>query len=89
MSSLAILVRMTRAGLLVILNHEGDMADGLRPPLHSSAAPRDKEPDEPDKLLKWQQERIDRKLRGQYESAVLHLSEVVSILSLHRKWSWT
>ena len=50
------------------------MPDG---PLLNSAAPRHKEPTELDKLLKWQQERMARKLRGEYESAVLHLSEVV------------
>lgn len=31
-----------------------------------------------EKLLKWQEDRLARKLRGEYESAVLHLSEVVS-----------
>ena len=30
-----------------------------------------------EKLRKWQEERIARKLRGEYESAVLHLAEVV------------
>jgi len=50
----------------------------LRPPLHNSSAPRDKEPTETDKILKWQQERLERKLRGEYESAVLHLSEVIN-----------
>ncbi|KDQ60316.1 hypothetical protein JAAARDRAFT_152890 [Jaapia argillacea MUCL 33604] len=52
----------------------------LRPPLAQSAAPRDGEPDATDleRLRKWQEERIARKLRGEYESAVLHLSELVN-----------
>ncbi len=50
----------------------------IRPPLHNSSAPRDKEPVGVDKLMKWQEERMERRLRGEYESAVLHLSEVVS-----------
>lgn len=29
------------------------------------------------KISKWQEQRIARKLRGEYESAVLHLSQVV------------
>ncbi|KAF8870966.1 mitochondrial protein [Gymnopilus junonius] len=53
-------------------------APPLRPPLHNSSSPRDKEPKEVDKILKWQQERIGRRLRGEYESAILHLSEVVN-----------
>lgn len=54
-------------------------APPLRPPLANTSAPRDKEPPEADleKLRKWQEERITRKLRGEYESAVLHLAEVV------------
>ncbi|KAF8962336.1 surface antigen-domain-containing protein [Flammula alnicola] len=50
----------------------------LKPPLHNSSAPREKEPKELDKLIKWQQDRIARKLRGEYESAILHLSEVIN-----------
>lgn len=51
----------------------------LKPPLHNTAAPRDGEPDvDLQKLLKWQEERIARKLRGEYESATLRLAEVVS-----------
>ncbi|KAI0938849.1 hypothetical protein AcV5_000440 [Taiwanofungus camphoratus] len=55
-------------------------APPLKPPLSNSSAPRDKEPDAADlnKLRKWQEERIARKLRGEYESAVLHLAEVVN-----------
>ena len=52
----------------------------LKPPLHNSSRPKDKEPEDSDieKIRKWQEERIARKLRGEYESAVLHLTEVVS-----------
>ena len=53
----------------------------LRPPLRKTASPRDKEPDvDLEKLRKWQEERIARKLRGEYESASLRLAEVVSLL---------
>ncbi|KAJ3494744.1 hypothetical protein NLJ89_g10742 [Agrocybe chaxingu] len=48
----------------------------LRPPLHNTSSPRDKEPVGFEKLLKWQDERRARKLKGEYESAVTHLSEV-------------
>jgi len=51
----------------------------LKPPLHNSSSPREKEPKELEKLRKWQEERIQRRLRGEYESALLHLQEVVSI----------
>ncbi|EAU81471.1 mitochondrial protein [Coprinopsis cinerea okayama7 len=50
----------------------------LKPPLQNSSAPRDKEPKEIEKLLKWQQQRIERRLRGEYESAVMHLQETVN-----------
>jgi len=53
------------------------MADKIKAPLHNSSSPRDKEPKELDKLLKWQKERRERKLRGEYESAIVHLSHVV------------
>lgn len=50
----------------------------LRPPLHNSSAPRDEEPDvELEKLKKWQQERMERRMRGEYESMLLHLGELV------------
>ena len=64
----------------------------LKPPLHNSSRPKDKEPVDADldKIRKWQEERIARKLRGEYESAVVHLTEVVcheprsvSPLSIH------
>ena len=50
----------------------------LRPPLHNSSAARDNEPDvELQKLKNWQQERMERRLRGEYESIILHLNELV------------
>jgi outer membrane protein insertion porin family len=54
-------------------------APPLQPPLQNTSSPRDKEPPEVEKVLKWQEERIARKLKGEYESAVVHLSELVSI----------
>ncbi|TFK22394.1 mitochondrial protein [Coprinopsis marcescibilis] len=57
---------------------EGLSAPSLKPPLNNSSAPRDKEPKELEKLLKWQEERITRKLRGEYESAVMYLQETVN-----------
>lgn len=54
------------------------MENGLKPLLHNTSAPRDNEPDELEKIRKWQEERVARKLRGEYESAVMHLSELVS-----------
>ncbi|KAJ7154700.1 surface antigen-domain-containing protein, partial [Mycena filopes] len=53
---------------------------GLRPPLQNSSSPRDLEPDERDldKIRAWQRERAEKRLRGEYESAVLHLSEVIN-----------
>ncbi|KAH6900840.1 mitochondrial protein [Coprinopsis sp. MPI-PUGE-AT-0042] len=54
-----------------------DPTHPLKPPLHNSSAPRDKEPKGFDKLVQWQEERIARRLRGEYESAVMHLQETV------------
>lgn len=53
-------------------------APPIRPPLHNTSAPRDKEPVGIDRLVKWQEERVARRLKGEYESVVMHLSEVVS-----------
>ncbi|EKM56873.1 uncharacterized protein PHACADRAFT_208046 [Phanerochaete carnosa HHB-10118-sp] len=51
----------------------------LRPPLQNTSAPRDGEiMVDLTKLKKWQEERIARRLRGEYESAVLHLAEVIN-----------
>ncbi|PPQ85020.1 hypothetical protein CVT25_010409 [Psilocybe cyanescens] len=46
--------------------------------LRNSSSPRDKEPSDLDKLLKWQEERRARRLKGEYESAILHLSQVIN-----------
>ncbi|KAK0492788.1 surface antigen-domain-containing protein [Armillaria luteobubalina] len=48
------------------------------PPLQNSSSPRDQEPDDIENLLKWAEARRVRKLRGEYESAVLHLSELIN-----------
>ena len=55
-------------------------APPLQPPLHYTSSPRDREPDAVDveKYRKWWEERKLRKLRGQYESALVQLSELVS-----------
>ena len=55
-------------------------APPLQPPLHNTASARDREPDPADieKYRKWWEERKVRKLRGQYESALVQLSELVS-----------
>ncbi|KAF9055320.1 hypothetical protein BDZ89DRAFT_1097988 [Hymenopellis radicata] len=50
----------------------------LSPPMQNSSSPTDNEPDDLKKLLKWQDERQARRLRGEYESAVLHLSELIN-----------
>lgn len=59
---------------------------GLRPPLQNSSNPRDREPKptptDPDALLRWQEERIARRLRGEYESAVVDLNELVCRLHM-------
>jgi outer membrane protein insertion porin family len=54
----------------------------LRAPLQNSSSPRDQEPVGIEKLMKWQDERVARRLRGEYESAVMHLSEVVRIFTI-------
>lgn len=52
----------------------------LKPPLHNTSAPRDREPEDADlaRLKAWHEERMTRKLKGEYETAVFHLSELVS-----------
>ena len=59
---------------------DGNAGDGLRPPLVNTSSPRDQEPVDKDldKIRKWQEDRIERKLRGEYESAILHLSQVIN-----------
>ncbi|KAJ4472138.1 surface antigen-domain-containing protein [Lentinula aciculospora] len=50
----------------------------LKPPLQNSSSPLDQEPLEIQKLRKWQEERMTRKLRGEYESATLHLADLIN-----------
>jgi outer membrane protein insertion porin family len=63
------------------LDEDETIAIPLRPPLQNSSSPRDQEPliDELAKLQQWQEERMQRKLRGEYESAVTHLAELVRV----------
>ena len=58
------------------------LAERIRGPLNSSKSPTDHEPpdEELERIKKWQEERIERKLRGEYESALLHLDGLVSPL---------
>ena len=55
----------------------------LSPPLQNTASPQELEPDASDlnKIKKWQEDRKARKLRGEYESAVHHLSVIVCVVS--------
>ncbi|KAI0646129.1 surface antigen-domain-containing protein [Trametes meyenii] len=54
-------------------------APPLQPPLQNTSSPREREPDTADleRYRKWWEERKLRKLRGQYESALVQLSELV------------
>ncbi|KAH7882451.1 surface antigen-domain-containing protein [Phlebopus sp. FC_14] len=56
------------------------MADTLRPPLQPSSRPSHNEPspDDLQKLKAWHEERLQRKLRGEYESERLHLAQLVN-----------
>ncbi|KAF9220729.1 hypothetical protein BS17DRAFT_769068 [Gyrodon lividus] len=56
------------------------MADHIRPPLQPSARPSHHEPnpEDIDKVRAWQEERLQRKLRGVYESEMLHLAQLVN-----------
>ena len=58
------------------------LAERIVAPLRSTALPREREPDpaDLDKVRKWQEERIERKLRGEYESLLLRLGELVRIV---------
>ena len=61
------------------LDDEKVEAPPLRPPLANTLSPSEKEPDDLEKIRKWQEERIARKLRGEYESSVMHLTEIVRV----------
>nr|VWP01878.1 Uncharacterized protein [Ganoderma boninense] len=56
------------------------VAPPLQPPLQNTSSPRDLEPDAADieRYKKWWEERKLRKLRGQYESAFVQLSQLVN-----------
>ncbi|THH09565.1 hypothetical protein EW145_g1916 [Phellinidium pouzarii] len=55
------------------------LTERISPPLSNTYVPREHEPDasEIDKIRKWQEERIERRLRGEYESAVLRLGDLI------------
>ena len=68
---------------MVDLDDERVEAPPLRPPLANTSSPLDEEPDDLEKIRKWQEERIARKLRGEYESSVVHLTELVRVFAYH------
>ncbi|KAI5118902.1 hypothetical protein M0805_002818 [Coniferiporia weirii] len=55
------------------------LSERINPPLSNTSVPRDREPDisEIEKLRRWQEDRIERKLRSEYESAVLYLGDLI------------
>lgn len=60
------------------LDDEKVEAPPLRPPLADTSSPSDKGlNDDLEKIRKWQEERIARRLRGEYESSVMHLTELI------------
>ncbi|KAF8508251.1 surface antigen-domain-containing protein [Hysterangium stoloniferum] len=63
-----------------MLDDDDITAPSLRPPLANTSAPRDLEPSASDLdiLLKWQQQRQQRRLAGEYESSMSRLSELVT-----------
>ncbi|EGO03411.1 hypothetical protein SERLA73DRAFT_83345 [Serpula lacrymans var. lacrymans S7.3] len=50
----------------------------LKPPLQNSGRPQEPDGADLDKLRKWQEDRVARKLKGEYESAVSHLADIVN-----------
>ncbi|KAG1735590.1 surface antigen-domain-containing protein [Suillus paluster] len=54
------------------------MTEGLRPPLQRTAHAHEPNEDDLEKLKKWQEARLERKLRGEYESAVFNLAELIN-----------
>lgn len=61
-------------------------APPLKPPLSNTSSPKDNEPDDLEKIRKWQEDRLSRKLRGEYESAILHLNDLVSLPEYLQGW---
>lgn len=62
----------------------------LKPPLANTSEPRDLEPDGADleKLKRWQEQRMENRLRAEYESAIINLGDLVSkvlVLSVLKK----
>ncbi|KAH8110299.1 surface antigen-domain-containing protein [Phellopilus nigrolimitatus] len=55
------------------------LAERFAPPLANTSAPYDGEPDMSDfeKVRKWQEERVERRLKGEYESAILYLADLI------------
>ncbi|KAL5476991.1 hypothetical protein ACEPAI_3177 [Sanghuangporus weigelae] len=55
------------------------LAERIVAPLRDTSSPHEREPDPMDleKVRKWQEERIERKLRGEYESVLLRLGELI------------
>lgn len=73
---------------MVDLDDERVEAPPLRPPLANTSSASDKETDDLEKIRKWQEERIAKKLRGEYESSVVHLAELVRVFSHHGGLLW-
>lgn len=61
------------------------LTERLSPPLTNSYSPREGEPVnlEAERILKWQQERIQRKLQDDYHSSVKILADLVRVLFLY------
>jgi len=59
------------------------MVEGLQPAAH----PHEPRENDLEKLKKWQEARLERKLRGEYESAVFNLAELVSDAEFLRMYS--
>ncbi|KAG9093262.1 hypothetical protein FS749_014732, partial [Ceratobasidium sp. UAMH 11750] len=69
-----------RSSLVILeMSNPGLDDEFLRPPFQNTSRGRDGESstDEAEKLRRWQEERIERKLRGEYESYVRNLNELV------------
>ncbi|KAG8770599.1 hypothetical protein FRC12_004168 [Ceratobasidium sp. 428] len=62
-----------------VLDDEPAQTSSLRPPFQDTSGSSDGEPgvDEAEKLHRWQEERLERKLRGEYESYVRNLNELI------------
>nr|GAT53484.1 predicted protein [Mycena chlorophos] len=54
------------------------VAPPLRPPLQPSPSPRDFEPEDIEKLRQWQEARLQKQLKGQYQSNMIRLLDVIN-----------